>query len=168
MVMLFTGCAMADENNAKEDNVQYKVTPVKIKEVFEDGVIDVKTSSGTISQGETNWHSEYIGYYTKKLYINLDWGDTSDSLKLTIYTPDDQILGPYYIVLMAGLMVKYTCKFTVQVVFLLEHGITVFMDKVYQERKHILSDNEKQTNNRCRNHPAPTFRNNYISLCCIR
>lgn len=96
MVMLFTGCAMADENNAKEDNVQYKVTPVKIKEVFEDGVIDVKTSSGTISQGETNWHSEYIGYYTKKLYINLDWGDTSDSLKLTIYTPDDQILGPYY------------------------------------------------------------------------
>ena len=67
MVMLFTGCAMADENNAKEDNVQYKVTPAKIKEVFEDGVIDVKTSSGTISQGETNWHSEYIGYYTKKL-----------------------------------------------------------------------------------------------------
>ena len=94
-MMLFAGCAMAEENNVKDKN-SYVVTPAKIKEVLQDGVIGVKTSSGTITQGETNWHSEYIGYFTKDLYVDLNWGDSSDSLKLTIYTPDNQILGPYY------------------------------------------------------------------------
>lgn len=93
--MLFAGCAIAEENNTKDKN-PYVVTPVKIKEVLQDGVIDIKTSSGTITQEETNWHSEYIGYSTKDLYVDLNWGDSSDSLKLTIYTPDNQILGPFY------------------------------------------------------------------------
>ncbi len=93
--MLFAGCAMAGENSAADKN-PYKVTPIKTKDNVQDGVIQIKTVFDTITQGETNWHSEYIGSYYTTLDVDLDWGDSSDSLKLTIYTADGYTLGPYY------------------------------------------------------------------------
>ena len=95
-MMLFAGCAMAEENNEK-DKTLYKVTPIKDDD--KDNVSDdvqAKTTYDTITQGETNWHSEYVGYYTTTFDVDLNWGDSSDSLKLTIYTPDGYTLGPYY------------------------------------------------------------------------
>jgi len=50
----------------------------------------------TIEQGETDWHSLYVPPGKDNLWVDLDWGDTSDSLTLTIYPPDGTVLGPYH------------------------------------------------------------------------
>ncbi|MCK4269235.1 MAG: hypothetical protein KAW93_02020 [Methanogenium sp.] len=56
----------------------------------------VKTVYETIKAGETDWISKPIsGYYTQ-LHIDLNWGDTSDSLRLKIYSPDGNTFGYYY------------------------------------------------------------------------
>ncbi|MDK2938958.1 MAG: hypothetical protein PWQ51_1122 [Methanolobus sp.] len=96
IMMLFAGCAMAGENNEKEKN-PYKVTFLKPSDYdTQNDDIAAKLVYATITQGETDWHSQYISYYSTTLDVTLNWGDPSDSLKLTIYTPDSDTLGPYY------------------------------------------------------------------------
>ncbi|MDK2826327.1 MAG: hypothetical protein PWQ63_1234 [Methanolobus sp.] len=96
IMMLFAGCAMADENNAK-DKDRYKVTPIKISDDDQSsGDIVMRLFSGTITQGDTDWYSKYVGSYITTLDTHLVWGDPSDSLSLTIYSPDEITLGPYY------------------------------------------------------------------------
>jgi uncharacterized protein YfaP (DUF2135 family) len=97
IMMLFAGCAMADENNAK-DKSSYKVIFLKNYDDSDqsDDSIQIKTVTGTITQGQTVWHTKYLGYYTTVLSTHLNWGDTSDSLSLTIYSPDGDTFGPYY------------------------------------------------------------------------
>jgi len=51
-------------------------------------------SAGTISQGQTVYYSKYVLPGTTSLVPDLNWGDTSDSLSLTISAPD-ATLGPY-------------------------------------------------------------------------
>ena len=46
--------------------------------------------------GETNWHSKIVSTNINTLNVDLDWGDTTDSLRLKIYTPDGYVLGPYF------------------------------------------------------------------------
>jgi hypothetical protein len=53
-------------------------------------------TQGTITQGETDWYSLYVPPGKDNLWVDLDWGDTSDSLTLTIYSPDGTVLGPYH------------------------------------------------------------------------
>ncbi len=89
--MLFVGCAIAEENNTKDKN-PYKVIPSTLS----NDIVQIRTVSDTITQGETNWHSKYVGYSTTTLDVDLDWGNPSNSLKLTIYTPYGYTLGPYY------------------------------------------------------------------------
>ncbi|MCQ1534181.1 hypothetical protein FTO70_00400 [Methanosarcina sp. KYL-1] len=50
----------------------------------------------TISQGETNLHGKNIGSGLTVLVVDLNWGDSTDSLRLKVYTPDGSVLGPYY------------------------------------------------------------------------
>jgi hypothetical protein len=50
----------------------------------------------TITQGETNWHSVVINSYTTLLNVDLYWGNSANSLQLTIYSPDGYVFGPYY------------------------------------------------------------------------
>ena len=50
----------------------------------------------TIMQGETNWHTKNVNSYVTVLNVDLNWGDSSDSLRLGIYTPDWQYLGEFY------------------------------------------------------------------------
>lgn len=52
-------------------------------------------SYGTITQGETDWYSRYVPGGVSSMTVDLNWGDTSDSLALTIIAPD-ATLGPYY------------------------------------------------------------------------
>ena len=56
----------------------------------------VPRTQGTITQGETDWYSLYVPPGKDNLWVDLDWGDTSDSLTLTIYSPDGTVLGPYH------------------------------------------------------------------------
>jgi hypothetical protein len=61
-----------------------------------DGTITPRWVSDTIAQGETNWHGEYIDYYTTSRHIDLNWGDTSDSLRLKVYSPSNELVATYY------------------------------------------------------------------------
>jgi hypothetical protein len=56
----------------------------------------IKYVSDTITQGETNWHSKYVGSDITVLNVDLNWADNTDSLRLKIYTPDWECLGSYY------------------------------------------------------------------------
>ncbi len=51
--------------------------------------------STTISQGQTHTYSRYVNSGTTSVISDLNWGDTADSLSLTIIAPD-ATLGPYY------------------------------------------------------------------------
>jgi hypothetical protein len=51
--------------------------------------------STTISQGELHSYSRYVYSGTTSIISDLNWGDTADSLSLTLVTPETT-LGPYY------------------------------------------------------------------------
>ncbi|MDN5340699.1 MAG: hypothetical protein PWQ30_1808 [Euryarchaeota archaeon] len=51
--------------------------------------------SDTVGQGETNRHQFYVGSEVAYLEIYLNWGSTSDSLALTIYTPSGSKIGTF-------------------------------------------------------------------------
>ena len=70
----------------------YTVTPAKDA----DGDAGVRWVYDTITQGETNWHSKIVSTDINTLNVDLNWGDTTDSLRLRIYTPDGYVLGPYF------------------------------------------------------------------------
>ncbi len=55
--------------------------------------ISTQTVSDTITQGETDWYYEYISSSFK---VELLWGNPSNILTLTIYSPDGAVYGPYY------------------------------------------------------------------------
>jgi hypothetical protein len=55
----------------------------------------IPLSAGSITQGETDWYYYFVSPGTASITTDLDWGDTSDSLSLTIIAPDGTI-GPYY------------------------------------------------------------------------
>ena len=50
----------------------------------------------SITQGQTNYHSEQIGPGVTSLHTDLYWGNPSNSLQLTIYSPDGSVYGPVY------------------------------------------------------------------------
>ena len=94
LVMLLLSASLAgaavceDETDATGG---YTVTPAK--DAGEDGI---RWIYDTITQGETNWHSKIVSTNINTLNVDLDWGDTTDSLRLKIYTPDGYVLGPYF------------------------------------------------------------------------
>lgn len=52
-------------------------------------------TAGSVKQGETNWYSTNVAAGTTELIIDLNWGNASNSLRLTVHAPD-AVLGPYY------------------------------------------------------------------------
>lgn len=67
-----------------------------IKTAKDSGKDPATVYNGTITQGETDWHGKLIDTNITALYVTLDWGDSSDSLRLGVYTPDCQCLGRFY------------------------------------------------------------------------
>jgi len=79
----------------------YTVTPAKDAggDVGIRWIYDTITQGETnwhSKQGETNWHSKIVSTNINTLNVDLDWGDTTDSLRLKIYTPDGYVLGTYF------------------------------------------------------------------------
>ena len=70
----------------------YTVTPAKDA----NGDAGILWIYDTITQGETNWHSKIVSTNINTLNVDLNWGDTTDSLRLKIHTPDGYVLGPYF------------------------------------------------------------------------
>jgi hypothetical protein len=60
------------------------------------GSIGILSVGNYIIEGQTNWHSKIINTYTESLNVNLNWGDTTDSLKLYVYNPSGSCVGVYY------------------------------------------------------------------------
>lgn len=75
-----------------DENGGYTVTPAGNLKL--PGIV-MPMSAGTINQGETDWYYYYVSPGTSSITTDLNWGDTSDSLSLTIIAPDGT-LGPYY------------------------------------------------------------------------
>ncbi|CAJ36189.1 hypothetical protein [Methanocella arvoryzae] len=56
----------------------------------------ILTISGSITQGNLNLHYKTVsGYYTN-LPVDLDWGNSANSLRLNVYSPDKITFGPFY------------------------------------------------------------------------
>jgi hypothetical protein len=60
------------------------------------GTIGIKSITDSIGQGDTNWHSTYVSSSYSGMIVDLNWGDTTDSLKLYVYDPSGTVYGPYY------------------------------------------------------------------------
>lgn len=96
-LMVSSGSAMAastDESNPVSNTGTTVISEQPLGISFN---IMPMTVSSSIIQGQTNWHSVVIsGFYTS-MSVDLNWfGVTSNSLQLTIYSPDNSIYGPYY------------------------------------------------------------------------
>lgn len=60
----------------------------KLSEIF-------RSVSSSVSQGQTVWHSTSVPAGKTAFYADLKWGDSTDSLSLTVVAPD-RTFGPYY------------------------------------------------------------------------
>ena len=52
--------------------------------------------SDSIIEGQTKTYYSNVGNGVNYLEVDLDWGDQTDSLSLTIYTPGGSNIGTYY------------------------------------------------------------------------
>lgn len=71
----------------------YTITPVTDSS---GGDISPAWVYDTITQYQTKYYSKYIGSGVYSMEVDLNWGNPSNSLRLTIYTPDGFTLGPFY------------------------------------------------------------------------
>ena len=87
---LLTVAFLAVPPVSANEGVGYKVRP----SVSDDPVTTLGLSD-TVGQGETNRHQFYVGSEVAYLEMYLNWGSTSDSLALTIYTPSGSTIGTF-------------------------------------------------------------------------
>jgi hypothetical protein len=89
LMMLMLSVSFAGATTSQDGG--YTIVPVN-----SDSNITPRWVGDTIKQGETNWHSKSVSSYTTSLHIDLNWGDTSDSLRLKVYNPSNQLVGTFY------------------------------------------------------------------------
>ncbi|MHC1754963.1 MAG: hypothetical protein AB9861_05940 [Methanosarcina sp.] len=103
-VLLFVPSASAEEeyvvNSVTEDTLavagkDYIVSPwIESSSDTEDSVFSLR-STQYIVQGQTITHNINVGSGVNSLEVDLNWGDTSDSLTLSVYIPSGSKLGTY-------------------------------------------------------------------------
>jgi hypothetical protein len=49
-----------------------------------------------ITQGQNNWKSFYVPSGSTGVTIDLNWGNSANSLQLTMYASDGSVAGPFY------------------------------------------------------------------------
>jgi hypothetical protein len=74
----------------------YIVNPWTENSSDRDSSISSLRSTQYISQGQTINHYVGVGSRVNWLEVDLNWGDTSDSLALTVYSPSGTNLGTYH------------------------------------------------------------------------
>ena len=72
-------------------NDEYKIVPANEKTPS-----TAITVLDSVRQGESDTHNIYIGSGVNWLEVNLDWTSSTDSLALTIYTPQWGNLGTFH------------------------------------------------------------------------
>jgi hypothetical protein len=104
LIMLTTLLFLSSTAAATTENIEkagisnnYTVTPAIDTEVLTvDEEMGIRTVYDTIRQGETNLHGKNVGSGLTLLVVDLNWGDSTDSLRLKVYTPSGALLGTYY------------------------------------------------------------------------
>ena len=71
----------------------YIVTPAG-ETITEDNPPVTPMIAGSIAQDETDWYSTNVAPGTTELIADLNWGDVSNSFRLTVYAPG-AVIGPY-------------------------------------------------------------------------
>ncbi len=74
------------------EDLGYTIIPAKSS----DNEVAVRTVYDTITQGEVNWHGKTVSTYIQSLNVDLNWGDSSNSLRLSIYDPSNHCIGTFY------------------------------------------------------------------------
>lgn len=98
IILLLTAsfaAAASEEKTITANSGGYVVTPVQ-NTGNTGGDIGILWVYDTITQGETNWHSKIVNTDITVLNVDLNWGDSTDSLRLKIHTADGYVLGPYF------------------------------------------------------------------------
>jgi len=103
-IILITLLFLSATTATAAENVEKAETPsnytVESSPGTEIGIADkdigILTVYDTISQGETNLHEKKVSSGLTLLVVDLNWGDSTDSLRLRIYTPSGSLLGSYY------------------------------------------------------------------------
>jgi len=93
---LTTGTAFAvNVNIVTQNNGGYTVTPGNIASSNMLSIMPL-TVQGSIAPGQINWVYKNVNSFIKTLNVDLNWGKPSNSLQLTVYSPDGYTFGPYY------------------------------------------------------------------------
>ncbi|MGP8331680.1 MAG: peptidase domain-containing protein [Methanosarcinaceae archaeon] len=98
IILLLTAsfaAAASEEKTITTNSGGYVVTPVQNTSSI-GGDIGIRWIYDTITQGETNLHSKIVNTDITVLNVDLNWGDSTDSLRLKIHTADGYVLGPYF------------------------------------------------------------------------
>jgi hypothetical protein len=101
LLVLLAGMAAASASAVKADTVKKPGSdlvfqPVSPTGVSPSGMVSPMTVSDTITQGQTKWYSKYIPPNCPGFYVDLNWGNPSNSLRLRVYAPDGRVYGPFY------------------------------------------------------------------------
>jgi hypothetical protein len=92
IVASFAGVSASEQTSADGDT-GHCIVLVQNADINPMGI---KSVSGSITQGMTNWHYKTLSSYITSMNVNLYWGNPSNSLRLKIYSPDGNTFGPYY------------------------------------------------------------------------
>ncbi|AKB59693.1 hypothetical protein [Methanosarcina barkeri] len=103
-IILITLLFLSATTATAAENVKKAETPSDYTVVSspgtEIGIVDkdigILTVYDTIIQGEINLHEKKVSSGLNLLVVDLNWGDSTDSLRLRIYTPSGSLLGSYY------------------------------------------------------------------------
>jgi len=98
MVGAVTASAGAASPSKKIDNKYIIVSGYDEKSIESIDNAGMVTALGvyTIAQGQTNGHSKYIGPGCYDYYVDLNWGNSANSLRLTIIDPSNVVIGTFY------------------------------------------------------------------------
>jgi len=95
MLLVMASCAVvsAYEQSPAIGNGNYTIEPVHNTGI---NPISIQSVYASITQGSTNWPPNTVSSYITSMNVDLNWGNSANSLRLKIYSPDGYIFGPYY------------------------------------------------------------------------
>ena len=101
LLVLLVGIATASASAAKADLSKngytvasgYNVNGAQV--ASSNSQFSAMTAQYSIKQGQTNWHYKTISQGCPGYVIDLNWGNSANSLQLTVYCADGTVLGPF-------------------------------------------------------------------------
>ena len=77
----------------------YTATPIHTVQASQSAAMDsslaLAATGYSITQGQQEWFNTYIGPGCTGFDVNLNWGNPSNSLQLTIFAPNGAEIGPF-------------------------------------------------------------------------